>query len=125
MIKLFLIGIGGFFGSVSRYAVSGFVYRIFGKPWFPYGTLAVNVLGCFLIGLLSGFSESRQLFNPETRMLVFIGFLGGFTTFSTLGYEIFSFVRDGQVVGSIMNLMLHILLGFGAVWFGYSVSKLF
>ncbi len=94
------------------------------KPYFPYGTLAVNIIGCFLIGFLSGLSENKQLFNPETRTLIFIGFLGGFTTFSTFGYEVFNFARDGQILSSISNLVLHFVLGIGGVWFGYSMSKL-
>jgi CrcB protein len=125
MIKLLLVGAGGFFGSVSRYLLSGFVHNLWGKPGFPYGTLVVNVTGCFLIGLLSGLAESKQLFNPETRLLVFIGFLGGFTTFSTFGYEVFSFARDGQLLLSVANILLHLLLGLGAVWVGYSVSNAF
>lgn len=124
MIKLLWIGASGFFGAISRYVVSGLFYRMFGKAWFPYGTLAVNVIGCLLIGFLSGLTEDRQLFNPELRLLVFIGVLGGFTTFSTFGYEIFTFARDGQIISSLTNLILHIILGFGAVWLGYALSKM-
>ena len=124
MFKLFLVGIGGFLGSILRYITSGFIFRILSKPYFPYGTLAVNILGCFLIGFLSGLSENRQLFNPETRMLLFVGFLGGFTTFSTFGYEVFNFARDGQIISSLSNLVLHIIFGIGAVWLGYSLSKI-
>jgi CrcB protein len=122
MLKLLIIGAGGFIGSVSRYLISGTVYRIMGKPYFPYGTLAVNLLGCFLIGLLSGVSETRQLFNPEMRLFLFIGLLGGFTTFSTFGYEVFSFARDGQMLSSLVNILLHVFLGLGMVWVGYSLS---
>jgi CrcB protein len=124
MIKLFLVGAGGFFGSVARYTLSGLVYRILSTPYFPYGTLAVNVVGCLLIGFFGGLAESRQLFNPEIRLLIFIGFLGGFTTFSTFGYEVFSFAREGQIISSLMNILLHIILGIGATWLGYVLSKL-
>lgn len=124
MIKLFLVGAGGFFGSVSRYILSGLVYRILGNTYFPYGTLAVNVLGCLLIGFFGGLSESRQLFSPEIRLLIFIGFIGGFTTFSTFGYEVFNFTRDGQIIASLSNILLHIIFGIGATWFGYVISKL-
>jgi CrcB protein len=96
-----------------------------GKPWFPYGTLAVNIIGCFLIGLLSGISESHQIFSPEMRLLIFVGFLGGFTTFSTFGYEVYTFVHDGQVLSSISNIILHLILGLGSVWIGYIFSRLF
>lgn len=124
MVKLLWVGAGGFLGAISRYIVSGLIYRVFGKGWFPLGTLAVNVIGCLLIGFLSGIAEDRQIFSPELRLLVFIGILGGFTTFSTFGYEIFSFTRDGQIVSSMVNLFLHIGLGLGAVWFGFSISKM-
>ena len=124
MFKIFLVGAGGFIGSILRYVTSGFVLKLFGKQYFPYGTLVVNVLGCLLFGYLIGISENRQLFSPETRVLIFVGFLGGFTTFSTFGYEVFSFARDGQVLSLLINIILHLVLGFGAVWLGYSLSKL-
>jgi CrcB protein len=124
MVKLLMVGLGGFIGSVSRYLVSGFFYKIFGETWFPYGTLAVNVIGCLLIGFLTGVSENRQIFNPEMRLLIFIGLLGGFTTFSTFGYEVFSFTRDSQLLSAGVNLVLHLVMGLGAVWIGYSLSKI-
>jgi len=123
MTKLILVGTGGFLGSVSRYLLSGLTHRLVGRADFPYGTLAVNVIGCLMIGLLSGLAENRQLFTPELRLLVFIGFLGGFTTFSTFGYEVVSFARDGQLIASLGNLMLHLVLGLGAVWTGLALSK--
>lgn len=124
MFKLFLVGIGGFLGSILRYITSEFIFRILGKPYFPYGTLFVNIFGCFSIGFLSGLSENKQLFNPETRIFILVGLLGGFTTFSTFGYEVFSFARDGQIISSLSNLAFHIILGIVGVWFGYSMSKL-
>lgn len=124
MIKLLLVGLGGFLGAISRYLMSGLVYNLFDKPIFPYGTLAVNILGCFLIGLLNGIFEVRQIINPEIRLVVFIGFLGGFTTFSTFGYEIFQFARDSQLVSALLNLLLSVTLGLIAVWFGHTLSKL-
>jgi len=124
MIKLLMVGMGGFAGSVCRYAISGLAQRLFNDPFFPYGTLTVNVAGCFFIGLLGGLSETRQFFTPEIRALILIGFLGGFTTFSTFGYEIFTVARDGQFAAALTNLMFHLILGFGAVWFGFSLSRL-
>ncbi len=124
MIKILMVGMGGFAGSVCRYIVSDLSHRLFNDSFFPYGTLTVNVGGCLLIGLLGGLSETRQIFTPEVRAMIFIGFLGGFTTFSTFGYEIFTVARDGQFIAAMTNLMLHLILGFGAVWFGFSMSKL-
>jgi len=124
MIKILMVGMGGFAGSICRYIISDLSHKIFSEPLFPYGTLTVNVIGCLLIGLLGGLSETRQIFTPEIRVLVLVGFLGGFTTFSTFGYEIFTFARDGQFVAALTNLMLHLILGFGSVWLGFSMSKL-
>jgi fluoride exporter len=123
MLKVLIIGCGGFFGSISRYLVGGIVHKILDQPFFPYGTLTVNILGCFLIGFLNGMVETRQFFSPEIRSLVFIGFLGGFTTFSTFGYESFSFMRDGQYGSTIANITIHIVLGLSAVVFGHYVSR--
>lgn len=124
MLKIMMVGLGGFAGSVCRYIISDVSHRVFNASFFPYGTLTVNVIGCLLIGLLGGLSESRQIFSPEIRALILIGFLGGFTTFSTFGYETFTFARDGQVIPALTNLLLHLILGFGSVWFGFSLSKL-
>lgn len=125
MLKILLVGSGGFIGSVLRYIISGATYRLFERPWFPYGTLSVNVLGCLLIGFLSGLAESRQLFSPEVRLLLFIGLLGGFTTFSTFGYESFNFARDGQWTATMLNIGLQVVLGLAAVWLGHILSRLF
>ena len=125
MLKVLLVGVGGFFGSISRYLVGGFVHKILDQPFFPYGTMAVNILGCFIIGLLNGVAETRQVFSPEFRTLVFIGFLGGFTTFSTFGYESFNFVRDGQFGSTIANVGIHIVFGLAAVFVGHYSSRFF
>ncbi len=122
---MLMVGLGGFAGSICRYWVSALSQRLFNDPFFPYGTLTVNVVGCLFIGLLSGLSDARQIFSPEIRVLVLVGFLGGFTTFSTFGYEIFTAARDGQFFSVLINLMLHLVLGFGSVWLGFSLSKFF
>ncbi len=124
MVKILYIGFGGFLGSVSRYAVSGFFYRLLDKPWFPYGTMAVNLIGCLVIGFLGGISEFKQVFSPELRLLVFIGFLGGFTTFSTFEFEVFQLLRDNQFLPALINVAVQIITGLGAVWVGFLLAKL-
>lgn len=124
MNKLFLIGFGGFIGSILRYVVSGYVQQITKSVIFPYGTLAVNLIGCFIIGFLSQLADTRGIFTPETRALVFIGFLGGFTTFSTFSNESVNLLRDGENVLAFVNAGIHFLFGFGAVWVGRTLSYL-
>jgi fluoride exporter len=114
--KLFLAGIGGFIGSALRYAVAGFVQDWSKSIYFPYGTLAVNLIGCFLIGFLSQLAETRGVLTAEMRTLTFIGILGGFTTFSAFGNETLNLWRDGESVLAIANVAAHIVLCLGAVW---------
>lgn len=122
--RLLIIGLGGFLGAIARYGTSGLVHQILRKPWFPYGTLAVNLLGCLLIGFLTELAAQRHLFTPEVRLLVLIGFLGSFTTFSTFGYESFNLLRDGEFGTALINVAANVLFGLIAVWLGYLVAKL-
>jgi len=114
--KLFLAGIGGFIGSVLRYAVSGFVQDWSRSIHFPYGTLAVNLIGCFAIGFLAQLAETRGFFTAETRTLIFIGVLGGFTTFSAFSNETINLWREGESLLATINVAAHLALCLGAVW---------
>lgn len=124
MLNMLLVGAGGFIGSIFRYLLSGIVYSIFVTTQLPFGTLAVNIIGCLLIGFLGGLTEIRQFFNPQTRVFLMIGLLGGFTTFSTFGYETFNLIRDGQILAASMNTIFHLVGSIFAVWIGYSLSQL-
>jgi len=124
MSNIILVGVGGFIGSVGRYLLGGWVHRLMDNAWFPYGTLAVNICGCFLIGLLGGLFDTRQVLGPEARMFLFIGVLGGFTTFSSFGYETMALARDGEFLAAGANIALQIVLGLGSVWLGNVVSRL-
>jgi CrcB protein len=124
MIKILYVGFGGFLGSISRYLLSGAVQKLFPATLsFPTGTFAVNIIGCLAIGFLGSIAETRQVFSAEMRMLLFIGFLGGFTTFSTFGFETFSLLRDQQYVSAISNILLHIIVGIAAVWLGFIFAR--
>jgi len=120
--KLFLAGIGGFIGSSLRYAVSGYIQLWSKSIAFPYGTLAVNFIGCFAIGFLSQLAESRGMFTAETRTLIFIEVLGGFTTFSAFGNETMNLWRDGQNALAGANIAAHLVFGLGAVWIGRALA---
>jgi CrcB protein len=122
MTNILLVGTGGFIGSVLRYAVSGYVQQAMKSVGFPYGTLAVNMLGCFVIGFLAQLAESRGLFTSESRLFVFVGILGGFTTFSTFGNETFNLLRDSQMMSALANVGANVILGLFAVWLGRTVS---
>lgn len=123
MRSIVIIGLGGFIGAILRYLISGWVQRLSSNPWFPYGTAGVNILGCLMIGLLGGWSEHRDLFSPATRLFLFLGILGSFTTFSTFGFETLSLLRDQRMGAALGNIALQVILGLGAVWLGYGLSK--
>ena len=124
MRQILIVGLGGFAGSILRYLLSGWVQRLADTPLFPYGTLSVNVLGCLAIGLLGGWADNAGMFSPSTRLFLLVGVLGGFTTFSTFGYETMALLRDRAMAGAFLYVGLHLLLGFGAVALGYGLSNL-
>ena len=122
MDKALYVGIGGFIGSILRYWVSGIVQQVANNPSFPVGTLAVNLVGCLVIGFLSQLADVRGIFTPEARLLVLVGILGGFTTFSTFGNETMNFLRGGEGIAALMNVSIHIFAGLAAVWLGRSLA---
>ncbi|MEX1248852.1 MAG: fluoride efflux transporter CrcB [Anaerolineales bacterium] len=121
MGNLVLIGVGGFLGAVARYWLSGRVQDLSGAIGFPYGTLAVNILGCFALGVLSYLIDTRGLLGPESRALMIVGILGAFTTFSTFSMETLNLLLDGELVRALINIFASTLLGLAAVWAGRSL----
>jgi CrcB protein len=117
MGKVLLIGLGGFVGSIARYGLSGLVHARLGTA-FPWGTLAVNVLGCFVIGVLSQLAEGRMAISPEARALLVFGFLGGFTTFSAFGNETIDLFRSGTPMLAWAYIAVQLVATLGAVWAG-------
>jgi CrcB protein len=118
MAKLLLVAAGGFIGSVLRYVMSGLVQDWSRRDDFPVGTLSVNVAGCLVIGLLAELAEARGAFSPEARAFLFVGVLGGFTTYSSFGNETVNLWRDGEGLLALLNVGAHLVLGLGAVWLG-------
>jgi CrcB protein len=118
MLQIVLVGVGSLVGGVLRFGLSTWVHRVLDNPWFPYGTLVVNGLGCFLIGFLAALAESRSVFTSEVRLFIFVGILGGFTTFSSFALETFSLARDTQSAAALANIGLQLTLGLVAVWIG-------
>jgi CrcB protein len=124
MLNLLAVGLGGFLGSIARYWLSTTMHRRFGDE-FPIGTLAVNLLGCFFLGTVIGLVEHRQLFSPGTRLFLTVGVLGGFTTFSTFGWETFHLLRTHQHLLALGNVAANVLVGTAAVLAGWLLAKLF
>jgi CrcB protein len=91
---------------------------------FPYGTLTVNLIGCFVIGFLGELVEARGIFTSETRLLVFIGLLGGFTTFSSFGNDTLNLARSGQMLNALTNIAVNVFFGLLLVWMGRTVAYL-
>jgi len=117
-MKIFLIGLGGFLGSVARYSLSGVVQSLSRSISFPYGTFAVNLCGCFLIGFFSQLSETRGFLTDLSRAFLVIGVLGGFTTFSAFGNESFNLLRSGETNLALINIFGQITLCLTGVWLG-------
>lgn len=122
LVKILIIGSGGFVGSVLRFLISGFVQRISNWITFPIGTLTVNLIGCFIFGLLIQIAESHNIFSGEASMFVFVGFLGGFTTFSTFSNESINLMRAGENASAFISLSVHIVFGLGAIWLGRLIA---
>jgi CrcB protein len=121
---LFLIGTGGFIGSILRYLLSGWVQQLSKSVQFPFGTLAVNIVGCALIGFLAQLADQRGVVSGGTRAFLMVGILGGFTTFSAFGNETMNLLRDGELTLAFGNIVGHTVLGLVAVWAGYSTAYL-
>ncbi|MCC7475456.1 MAG: fluoride efflux transporter CrcB [Pirellulales bacterium] len=120
MAKILFIAGGGALGSLLRYALHGWVQRSSGSGTFPIGTLAVNVLGCFLIGLITAFvTRPSALIAEEYRLGLTVGLLGGFTTFSAFGLETFILGTTQKLGYALLNIVLSCGLGLLAVWLGH------
>ena len=117
-----MVGIGGALGSMARHGVNLlFAHRLLRLE--PYGTAAINISGSLVIGLLAGAIAGGHLhLSPQTRTLLFVGVLGGFTTFSTLMLDTFTFVEGGRVTAALLNLSLQIVLGYTAAYAGFRLA---
>jgi fluoride exporter len=124
LTNLLCVAIGGGIGSVTRYLTSVWAAEKFGAD-FPYGTLAVNVAGCFIIGLFMVFATEKYLVSPHWRLLVTSGFLGGLTTFSSFSYETLILFQDGSWQSAATNLMLNLITGLLATWVGIMTANSF
>jgi len=118
MKAMLLVALGGALGSVARYKLSGLVLHHTVDWRFPAGTFTVNVLGCLAAGVLAGLAEEHDLLSPDTRILLFTGLLGGFTTFSAFGLETVFLVKRGEIGIAAVNVALSLIAGLAALWLG-------
>ena len=121
-VTLLLVGLGGALGSMARYMFSTLISRLV-PSLFPFGTFAVNVVGCVLFGIIVGLAEQRSVFRPEARAFLLIGVLGGFTTFSTFAFESFQLLRDGQFMSAAVNVVGQVIAGVVGLWAGFVFSR--
>jgi len=121
--QVLLVGCGGFLGSAARFMLGGWIQRLFPAAGMPLGTLAVNVLGCLLIGLLSGTIGAKQSETSPQVVFLMVGVLGGFTTFSTFSHETLELIRQAELLRAAGNVALQVVLGLGAAWLGFALAR--
>ncbi len=122
LINILLVGLGSMFGGIARYLLSGWVKQLF-PGMFPFGTFTVNLIGCFIIGFLSGLIPSSSQFTAHHRLLFAVGFCGSFTTFSTFSLDNLELLTAKAYLLFSFNILLSIFLGLTATWGGYLLGK--
>ncbi|MGH7788664.1 MAG: fluoride efflux transporter CrcB [Candidatus Binatia bacterium] len=122
MTNVLLVALGGMAGSVARYWIVSWVQFHTGSP-FPFGTLVVNIAGSFVLGLLVALTIERGELGTHARLLLGVGFCGGFTTMSTFGYETIALMRDGAFAAGIGNVLLSLATCLAAVWLGGVIGR--
>lgn len=123
LMKYFWIALGGAAGAIARYWLGNLIYTRFGTK-FPYGTFAINITGCFLIGLLITVLDERTNLSPIWRLMLPIGFVGAYTTFSTFEYETFAKATQGHIGVALLNVGLSVVIGYFAVYAGVISGRL-
>ena len=116
------VALGGMAGSLARYGIVTALAQMNLRPLLPYGTMAVNIIGCFAIGILAAIGHMRPGgLRPEMRLLLMVGFLGGFTTFSSFGLEAFELIKYNHLLAAFMDIVIQVVFGCIAVGAGFLV----
>jgi fluoride exporter len=122
LLKYVVVGLGGCLGSILRFWLGSYIGGRLGTR-FPYGTFVINVTGSFLIGMVLTILAEKTQWSPNWRYLIPIGFIGGYTTFSTFEYETLRLVEDGQMVTAMLNVVGSVVVGFAGVWAGMVAGR--
>jgi CrcB protein len=120
--RMLLIAVAGALGTLARYGLSGFVQRLAGGHW-PWGTLTVNVLGCFLFGIVWTLAEERLMINEQQRVVMLGGFMGAFTTFSTFIFETGGYMRQSEWVLATGNILVQTAVGLVFLFLGILAAR--
>jgi len=123
ILRTLTVGVGGFLGASARYLLGGAIYRWL-PATFPWATFVINVTGCFGIGFIVALAEERMLLGPTTRLFLTVGVLGGYTTFSTFGYETIALLRESSFGSAAVNVLGQVVLGLLAVWAGAAAARI-
>jgi CrcB protein len=121
--SLLLVAIGSCIGGVSRFLCQQFIQKHFPSS-IPFGTLSVNIIGCFIIGVIYGLANKNNILSPELRIFIATGFCGGYTTFSSFAYENISLIQEGEFYYTGVYILLSLIIGFAAVYAGILITKL-
>ena len=123
ILRSLLVAFGGLLGSLARYWLSGAIQQLNGTD-FPLGTLGVNILGSFILGLVASLSLERGLLGQDARIFLAVGFCGGFTTMSTFSYESVALLREGSSLSALVNVSATIGACFTGVWIGEALGRI-
>lgn len=124
MTKYLMVALGGALGSMLRFWVGGYISNRAGTR-FPYGTFVINITASFLIGFILTLLSERTHWSANWRYLIPVGFIGGYSTFSTFEYESFRVFQDGELLIAVLNVTLSVVLGFISVWVGVITGRVF
>lgn len=122
MDKIIVVALGGAIGAVARYWLGGLV----NSRWpasFPLGTFVINITGSFIIGCFLTLASERMTMHPNWRLLIAVGFVGAYTTFSTFEYETLKLIEEGNILNAVGNVVLSVAVGFIAVWLGVTATR--
>ena len=128
MLEIFIVGGGGCIGSILRYFLTKAVENNFPTTTFPYGVMLANVVGCLLIGLISGLSMDKISLTPNLRLFFFVGILGGFTTFSSFTLDAYNMLNTNDfsiLTFAFLHILAHIVFGITAVYLGIVIGRNF